>query len=98
LWDAGRIVPAGVVESFTLSGLDPGQPVALIVRAAPVSPTVLKLEADPNVSQVVTLPPRDGWLEQRIELGKPGVVRLPIRIAGDGGERVLFHVWAVQPE
>jgi hypothetical protein len=72
--------------------------VALIVRAAPVSPTVLKLEADPNVSQVVTLPPRDGWLEQRIELGKPGVVRLPIRIAGDGVERVLFHVWAVQPE
>jgi hypothetical protein len=98
LWDAGRVVPADVVESFTLFGLDPARPVALIVRAAPVTPTRLKLEADPNVSQGVELPKRDGWLEQRIELGKPGVARLPVRIAGEREERVLFHVWAVQPE
>ncbi len=35
LWDAGRIVPPGVRESFTLSGLDPERPLTLIVRAAP---------------------------------------------------------------
>jgi hypothetical protein len=98
LWDAGRVVPAGVTESFTLFGLDPAKPVALIVRAAPVTATRLTLEADLGLAKVVELPKRDGWLEQRIELGKPGVVRLPIRITGSPEERVLFHVWAVQPE
>lgn len=97
LWDAGRIVPGGVVESFTLSGLDPARAVALIVRAAPTAPITLRLEAAPNVNQAVELAKRDGWLEQRIELGKPGVMRLPVRLQSDG-EHVLFHVWAVQPE
>ena len=69
----------------------------LIVRAAPTASNLLKLEADPNVSRAVTMPTRDGWLEQRIELGKPGVMRLPVRLQSDG-EHVLFHVWAVQPE
>jgi hypothetical protein len=97
LWDAGRIVPGGVVESFTLSGFDPERPVTLIVRAAPVAPFMLKIEAGPNVSRAVDLPEQDGWLEQRIELGKPGVIDLPLRVVSEK-ERVLFHVWAVQPE
>ncbi len=98
LWDAGRIVPPGVRESFTLSGLDPGRPVALILRAAPTEPVPLALEADPNVEKHVELPRRDGWLEQRIELGTPGVTRLSVRLSAQRVERVLFHVWAVQPE
>lgn len=98
LWDAGRIVPPGVRESFTLSGLDPERPVALIVRAAPTEPVKLEVEADPNVVKQVLLPQRDGWLEQRIELGSPGVTRLSVRLMAQTSERVLFHVWAVQPE
>ena len=98
LWDAGRIVPAGVRESFTLSGLDPERAVALIVRAAPTEPVPLEVEADPNVQKQVELPRRDGWLEQRIELGSPGVSRLSVRLETRRGEHVLFHVWAVQPE
>jgi hypothetical protein len=98
LWDAGRVVPAGVSESFTLSGLDPARPVTLILRAAPTIATELKVECDPNLSNVVQLPKRDGWLEQRIELGRPGVVQLPVRLRADSVERVVFHVWAIQPE
>jgi len=98
LWDAGRIVPPGVRESFTLSGLDPERRVALIVRAAPTEATALELEAGPNIRKQVELPRRDGWLEQRIELGTPGVSSLAVRLNARSVERVLFHVWAVQPE
>ncbi len=98
LWDAGRIVPAGVRESFTLSGLDPTRPVTLIVRAAPTETLRLRVEGDPDVSKQVELPARDGWLEARIELGTPGVSKLPLRLVTDGAEHVFFHVWAVQPE
>ena len=98
LWDAGRIVPPGVRESFTLSGLDPERPVTLIVRAAPTEATTLALEADPNVEKKVELARRDGWLEQRIELGTPGVSKLSVRLSAARVERVLFHVWAVHPE
>ena len=58
----------------------------------------LAIEADPNVSLKAELPSRDGWLEQRVELGTPGVTELPVRLETTRGERVLFHVWAVQPE
>ncbi len=98
LWDAGRIVPPGVRESFTLTGLDPARKVTLILRAAPTEPVTLRVEADPNVSVQVELPRKDGWVEQRVELGTPGVSVLPIRLETAQGEHVLFHVWAVQPE
>jgi hypothetical protein len=68
----------------------------LIVRAAPTEATRLELEADPGVSQTVELLPKDGWLEQRIDLGTPGVSKLSVRIDSRTTERVLFHVWAVQ--
>ncbi len=98
LWDAGRIVPAGVAESFTLSGLDPARPVTLILRAAPTETTRLRLEADPGIEMWVELPSRDGWVEERVELGRLGVTTLPVRLETKDRERVLFHVWAVQPE
>lgn len=98
LWDAGRIVPPGVRESFTLSGLDPARKVTLIVRAAPTEPLTLSVEADPQVSIKTELGRRDGWLEQRIELGTPGVSQLPVRLETKEGEHILFHVWAVQPD
>ena len=96
LWDAGRIVPPNVRESFTLSGLDPMRPVSLILRAAPTETTRLEIEADPGVAKVVELAAKDGWLEQRVDLGTPGVSQLSVRIDARTTERVLFHVWAVQ--
>jgi hypothetical protein len=98
LWDAGRIVPPGVRESFTLSGLDPERQVTLILRAAPREPVTLEVAADPEIVKRAELPARDGWLEQRVELGRPGVSRLVVRLAAERAEHVLFHVWAVQPE
>lgn len=97
LWDAGRRVPAGVRERFTLSGLDPARPVALIVRAAPTEDVELMIEAEPSISVKAQLPQTDGWLERRVELGTPGVSELELRL-DSRGERALFHVWAVQSE
>ena len=98
LWDAGRIVPPGVRVSFTLSGLDPERRVTLILRAAPSEPVALEVAADPEIVKRAELPARDGWLEQRVELGRPGLSRLFVRLAAEHVEHVLFHVWAVQPE
>jgi hypothetical protein len=98
LWDAGRIVPPHVRESFTLAGLDPSRPVTLILRAAPSETTRVSLEADPNVVKAFELARTDGWLEQRVELGTPGVSVLQVRLEARDLELVLFHVWAVQPE
>jgi hypothetical protein len=98
LWDAGRIVPPGVIESFTLSGLDPARPVTLVIRAAPVVSSELTLEIDPNVFKQVPLAQTQGWLEQRVELGRLGMTRLVVRLKDDRAERILFHVWAAQPE
>jgi hypothetical protein len=98
LWDAGRIVPPGVTESFTLTGLDPERPVTLIVRAAPTEKTRLLVAAEPNIRREVELAKKDGWLEQRIELGHTGLSRLPVTLDAPNVERILFHVWAVQPE
>jgi hypothetical protein len=98
LWDAGRIVPAGVRESFTLSGLAPEKPATLVLRAAPTAPTQLRIEVDPGVQRALELPSRDGWIEERVELGRLGVDRISVRLDSVGSERVLFHVWVVQPE
>jgi hypothetical protein len=98
LWDAGRIVPPGVRESFTLSGLDPNRPVTLILRAAPSETTHVSLEADPGIQKTLELARTDGWLEQRVDLGTPGVSVLSVRLEPRGSELVLFHAWAVQPE
>jgi len=97
LWDAGRIVPGGVRETFSLSGLDPARPVSLIVRSAPVDPTPLEVEAKPSVQRRLVLEARDGWLERHVDLGRPGVSQLAVELSSPV-EHVLFHVWAVQPE
>jgi hypothetical protein len=98
LWDAGRVVPQGVRESFTIFGLDPERPVTLILRAAPSELVSLDVETDPEISKHVELPAHDGWLEQRVALGSPGASRLLVRVTGKRGEHVLFHIWATQPE
>jgi hypothetical protein len=98
LWDAARIVPPGISESFTLTGLDPGRPVRLILRAAPTEATLLDVELATGGHQRIELPRRDGWLEQRVELGSPGVTELTVRLTSPQAEHALFHAWAVQPE
>ncbi len=98
LWDAARIVPAGVRESFTLSGLDPTRATSLILRAAPTEPTPLIIEITPSGRHRALLSPTDAWLEERIELGRLGLTSLQLHISSENVEHVLFHVWAVQPE
>lgn len=98
VWDAGRIAPPRVRQSFTLSGLDPNRPVTLILRAAPSETTRVALEADPGITKTLELPRTDGWLEQRVDLGTPGTSVLSVRLEAYNAELVLFHVWAIQPE
>ena len=97
LWDAGRIVPPGIGETFTLSGIDPEHPVSLLVRAAPTEVTELVVTVA-GTTHRAQLPRKDGWLEQRIELGRVNAPRIDVRFDVAGVERIFYHVWAVQPE
>jgi hypothetical protein len=96
LWDAARLAPAGRVETFTLSELDPSRDVTLLIRAAPTEPTPITIRARGNAPRRVVLTPREGWLEERVELGRAPDGRLEIEIDSEV-ERALFHLWALQP-
>jgi hypothetical protein len=98
LWDAGRIVPAGVAERFKLEGFDPARPLTLIVRAAPAEPFELEASLGAAAPRRVSLAAHDGWVEQRIELGAPGSYWVDVSLTSPKSEHLLFHVWAVQSE
>ena len=95
LFDAGRNSPEGTREWFTLDGLEPGRRLTLVFRAAPVASRVVPVNVDGTRVGDLTLPRSDGWLEVPLEV--PPVSRSSIRVQlGPSGERVLYHVWAVQ--
>jgi hypothetical protein len=95
LFDAGRNTPEGTRERFTLSGIEPKQPLALVFRVAPVAARSVPVAIDGIPVGHLELPRTDGWAE--LVLGVPPVDRTSIRVElGESGERVFYHVWAVQ--
>jgi hypothetical protein len=95
VFDAGRNCPEGTRESFTLHGLEPGLPFSLVFRAAPVADREVPVSIDGRLAGRLRLPRTDGWVE--VELPLPPADRPSVRVElGESGERVLYHVWAVQ--
>ncbi|MEO8905480.1 MAG: hypothetical protein ABI488_23435 [Polyangiaceae bacterium] len=95
LWDAARIVPAGVSETFQLSHLDPEKPFILIVRSAPTAPTDFDVTLAGKVVGHVHQNPTDGWVETRVTLPAPHADSAALGFAPGKTERALFQVWAV---
>jgi hypothetical protein len=95
VFDAGRNSPEGTRERFTLDGIEPGRPLRLVFRAAPVADREIPVLIDGRWAGRLRLPRTDGWVEA--ELSVPPVDGSRIRVElGASGERVLYHVWAVQ--
>jgi len=95
IFDAGRNSPEGTREWFTLSGVQPGRSLTLVFRVAPVVDRVVPVAIDGKPVGSLKLVRTDGWLEVPLEV--PPATRSSIRVElGASGERVLFHVWAVQ--
>ncbi|HET7541089.1 MAG TPA: hypothetical protein VFK05_14500 [Polyangiaceae bacterium] len=95
LWDAARIVPPGVSETFRLRNLNPHRPLVLVLRSAPTAKAEFDVRSDGKTLGHVRLIPRDGWVETRVTLPPPGAAEVTLEFGPSASERALFQVWAV---
>jgi len=95
LWDAARIVPPGVSESFRLRNLAPDKPLTLVLRSAPTAKSEFDVLSSGKVLGHVKLTPKDGWVETRVTLPPPGSSEVTLEFAASQTERALFQIWAV---
>jgi hypothetical protein len=95
LWDAARIVPPGVSESFHLSHLEPEKPLILVLRSAPTALTEFDVAVSGKLAGHVRLTPNDGWVETRVSLPAPHADNVSVRIGPGTTEHALFQIWAV---
>ena len=95
LWDAARIVPPGVTESFRLRHLAPGKPLLLVLRSAPTAKAEFDVLSSGKALAHVRLTPNDGWVETRVTLPPPGAAEIALEFAASTTERALFQIWAV---
>jgi hypothetical protein len=95
LWDAARVVPAGVGESFTLRNLQADRPLILILRSAATVKTEFDVEVPGAPTRHVTLEPSDGWLETRVVLPAPHASTAALHFGPSSSERASFQIWAV---
>jgi len=95
LWDAARIVPPGVSESFRLQHLAPEKPLVLVLRSAPTAKTEFDVLSSGKAIAHVKLSPRDGWVETRVVLPPPGSSEVTLEFGASPTERALFQIWAV---
>jgi hypothetical protein len=97
LWDAGRIVPPGASETFTLSGVDRQRPFRLVVRIAPSGP--LQTPVSIGGKRIGTLNAKGADVWQELELPVPALGDAAPEVVLEAGphERISYHMWAVQP-
>jgi hypothetical protein len=97
LWDAGRLLATPARIGFTLEGLRPHAPAALIFRVAPEQKARFEVHLGEQRLGAIQLEPGDDWQEVPLvipagERGGPQVVRLtPL-----SGGFALYHVWLTQ--
>lgn len=95
LWDAARIVPPGVSESFRLRNLPPDKPFVLILRSAPTAKTEFDVSSSGKTLGHAQLTAHDGWVETRVALPPPGAAEVTLEFGPGKTERALFQIWAV---
>jgi hypothetical protein len=96
LWDAARLIPGEVVETFVLTGFDAGRRARLIVRVATAEPFDLEVRIDDLRLESKHVAVRDGW--QHLAFSVPATLvtdQLRISVRSDR-DRDSFHLWAVQ--
>ncbi|HEY8944969.1 MAG TPA: hypothetical protein VIM73_11940, partial [Polyangiaceae bacterium] len=96
LWDAGRVIGAGAIETFRVEGLQAGRSARLVVRAAPTEPVAIPVFVDGRSAGEVRLLPSGGWVEATLDglVSESGSAE--IRFGAAERDRTLFHVFVVQ--
>ena len=99
LFDAGRVLFDGDQMRFKLSHLTPGQPMRLVLRAAPHAPMQCRVLRNGRDHGIVTFTPKDSWVELSIDIGATtGEPNEELLIRAEHGECNLFHIWTLQPD
>jgi len=96
LWDAGRVVPPNVVESFVVRGFEPGVAARIVVRIALAQAVELGISVSGRSLAPVAIEAHDGW--QHVEAAVPSdLVSADLHVAVSSKQmRNSFHFWAVQ--
>lgn len=98
VFDAGRLAFWDTRTRFTLSGFEPGRPIALVFRAAPTSRSQFRVKIDGSELGRIEMQPGPGWQEPVLDVPGNSVRRhLHIEIIAEGTEYTLYHLWAVAP-
>jgi hypothetical protein len=95
LWDAARIVPPGVSESFQLHNLQPEKELILIFRSAATADNEFDVYSPAGRAVHVKLVASDDWLETRVTLPAPRATNVALRLGPSTNERASFQIWAV---
>jgi hypothetical protein len=95
LWDAARVVPPGVSESFQLHNLKPEKPLILIFRSAATADNDFDVFAPAGRAVHVKFVASDDWLETRVTLPAPHTTSVALRLGPSTNERASFQIWAV---
>ena len=98
LLDGGRELKSGASESMRFTGLQAGHDAALILRAAPVDDTTLRIRVNGETLPPVPIAHHDGWIEP--------VISVPARLVGaaitvevenlGATDFVDYHAWVAQ--
>ena len=95
LWDAARLIPPGVSESFRLRRLAADKPFSLLLRGAPAGASEFDVKVSGQLRGHVKLIPSDGWVETRVELPAPGTDEVTVEFSASNKERASFQIFAV---
>ena len=96
LWDAARIVPPNVTESFVLRGFTPGREAHIVVRLAVVQPTTLQIRVGGRPLEPIVARGSGGW--QHLSTIVPAdatEATLAVEVQSQH-DRASFHLWAAQ--
>jgi hypothetical protein len=96
LWDAGRIIPPGVSESFRLTEIPKDVPLALVMRTAPTDASEFAVTINGQAAGALKLTASDGWDEVRIKLRPTQLDTLDVRLEASNAERVVFQIWLIE--
>jgi hypothetical protein len=98
LWDAGRVLGVGVTATFELRGLTVGRAARLLFRVAPARPGAFAVLIDGARIGELDLMPSDEWRDVALPIGVDRVrERLAVELEAVRGDRIDYHLWAVQP-
>lgn len=101
LWDAGRVIAPGLSERFELKEVDPRRPFRLVVRVAPSGPLHIPVTIQGRSVGAFSAEAYDGW--QELELKVPALSeteaprKLEVVLEPSSTERIIYHLWALQP-